>query len=504
MRTPSTDQIAIDRPVRWDHPLDREMLTRDIGWMLKTPTVLRNECGRFSIPWFARRSHPPMIVASYDSNRVISWYGKAITVAARISFCAVLFELFLEALWQARGKPADMAVAAKWHDWLKQRFKSSKKSVAYSNNNRRGRSRNKLQEGIGDKQRFTPVQQIEEVEGKNRIFLQDINAVIEGFESEPLGVGEIFGEMAAITRSQHRYTVVADTPTIVLEIRWQGLRMLRRDKKFREYLDERFRETSLQTHLRETPLLRFLDDESMALVIAQTSIQSIGDREWFSEYRDTQKLDVQSQISREPVIAAEGQSVKDLILIRAGFARMSFEQGRGHETIAYLGRGQVFGLSELAHQFRNPKSKPLPYQESLRALGFVDILRIPSKLVLSHVLPKIRNSELPRPISHPRYTSEGLVVSRDRPRSQLGNTVAVEQTLAKLETSLVEFLVDERLINGKQTMMIDLDRLYGMRRMRKSVRGPHITGRHVLFAMVRNSVHCSLRMRACTALTPFA
>jgi len=285
--------------------------------------------------------------------------------------------------------------------------------------------------------------------------------VIDGFESEPLGIGEIFGEMAAITRSQHRYTVVAEAPTIILEIRWQGLRMMRRDKNFREYLDDRFRETSLQTHLRETPLLRFLDDAAMAVVIAETVIQSVGEREWFSEYRDSQKLDVQSQIAREPVIAAEGQPVKDLILIRAGFARLSFEQGRGHQTIAYLGRGHVFGLSELAHRFRNPASKPLPYQESLRALGFVDILRIPSKLVLTQIIPKIRSQELPTPIANPRYTTEGLVVSPVLPQSSLGNAVSVEGTLAKLETSLVEFLVDERLINGKQTMMIDLDRCTG-------------------------------------------
>ena len=36
-----------------------------------------------------------------------------------------------------------------------------------------------------------------------------------------------------------------------------------------------------------------------------------------------------------------------------------------------------------------------------------------------------------------------------------------EKSLSNLETSLVEFLVDERLINGKQTMLIDLDRCTG-------------------------------------------
>ena len=34
MKILSPEHVAIDRPVRWDHPLDSDMLSRDIGWML--------------------------------------------------------------------------------------------------------------------------------------------------------------------------------------------------------------------------------------------------------------------------------------------------------------------------------------------------------------------------------------------------------------------------------------------------------------------------------------
>ncbi len=461
MRTQAIDQVAVDRPVRWDHPLDPDMLTRDLGWMLRQlpfskmnsdvfpshsslEDVLRHDCR------ILRYEPGDIVVREGD-------YGGSAYLVLRGSVRA-----FLEALWQPRGKPSDVAQQASWLEWLKQQFQTTPKGISsLSNKNRREGERSGSQLASADKDRPIPIQRVETVAGKSRIFLQDINAIVDGFQSEPLGMGEIFGEMAAITRSQHNYTVVANTPAVILEIRWQGLRMMRRDKSFREYLDTRFRATSLQTHLRETSLLRFLDDTTMAKVIAETDIHSIGEREWFAEYRDTQKMDVQTQISREPLIAAEGRAVKDLILIRAGFARLSFELGRGHQTVAYLGRGQVFGLSELAHQFRNPTRKALPYQESLRALGFVDILRIPSELVLTHILPKIRNSELPKPIANPRYDAGGLVVSDVLSPSSLGNAYHVEKSLSTLETSLVEFLVDERLINGKQTMMIDLDRCTG-------------------------------------------
>jgi len=460
MKTQHSEQIAVDRPMRWDHPLDPEMLTRDIGWMLAQPPFSQMNPDVFpshsSLEGVLR--HDCRILRFEPSDIVVREgdYGSSAYLVLRGSVRA-----FLEALWQPRGKPSDNP--PNWLAWLKNQFKPNKiNDQTLQEGNRRDGNRSGRQSAIAEKNRIVPEQKVETTaEGKSRIFLQDINAIIDGFESEPLGVGEIFGEMAAITRSQHRYTVVANTPTILLEMRWQGLRIMRRDKGFRDYLDERFRETSLQTHLRETPLLRFLDDESMAKVIAETKIESIGDREWFSEYRDVQKLDVQSQIAREPLIATEGHAVKDLILIRAGFARRSFELGKGHQTVAYLGRGSVFGLAELAHQFRNPTSKPLPYQESLRALGFVDILRIPGKLVLTFILPKIRSSEMPSLITHPRYDSGGLVVSESLSQARFENAYDVEKSLSALETSLVEFLVDERLINGKQTMMIDLDRCTG-------------------------------------------
>jgi Fe-S-cluster-containing dehydrogenase component/CRP-like cAMP-binding protein len=455
--TPSSEHIAIDRPVRWDHPLDPGMLTRDISWMLDQPPF--SEMNRDVFP-----SHSSLEDVLRHDSRILRFdpgdiviregdYGGSAYLVLRGSV-----QVFLESLWQLRGKSNESGSKATWFDRLKRPFSVRKQPRL--NGDKGASNRRSSRDTLSRSTKPSPIQEVEIKDGRNRIFLQDINAVIDGFQSEPLGVGEIFGEMAAITRSQHRYTVAADKPTVILEIRWQGLRIMRRDRMFREYLDTRFRETSLQTHLRETSLFRFLDDDSMNEVIAATKIESIGDREWFSEYKDIQKLDVQTQIEREPIIAKEGLPVQDLILIRAGFARLSFEHGRGHQTVAYLGRGQMHGLAEITSQYRDGENKPLPYQESLRALGFVDILRVPREVVLTHILPKVRSVELPSPILKPRYDAGGLVV--DGGVSEAPSALQTRQTESTaLETSLVEFLVDERLINGKQTMLIDLDRCTG-------------------------------------------
>jgi Fe-S-cluster-containing dehydrogenase component len=229
------------------------------------------------------------------------------------------------------------------------------------------------------------------------------------------------------------------------------LRLLRRDPRFKSFLDQRYRESGLQSHLREMPLFRFLDDTTIAKIASITRIESYGDMEWFNSYRESVGEDVQLRIEREPVIAREGKAIQDLCLIRAGFARLSHSHGNGHQTIAYLGRGRMFGLDELAQQFRNPSLGIVPYQASLRALGFVDVLKIPAEVVLQELLPKVRRSELPKPIVHLRYDTGGKVVPDPNvPRAE-----------PLLETPLVEFLVDQRFINGQKTMLIDLDRCTG-------------------------------------------
>jgi Fe-S-cluster-containing dehydrogenase component len=118
--------------------------------------------------------------------------------------------------------------------------------------------------------------------------------------------------------------------------------------------------------------------------------------------------------------------------------------------MAYLGRGQVFGLRELVHNANGLLSEEeiLPYQESLRGIGFVDILKIPRLAFMEHALPFIRSDELPSPIVQPRYDSAGPVVTEH----------AAEESTDVLETSFLEFLVDNRLFNGRRTMLIDTDR----------------------------------------------
>lgn len=87
---------------------------------------------------------------------------------------------------------------------------------------------------------------------------------------------------------------------------------------------------------------------------------------------------------------------------------------------------------------------------SLRALGYVDVLRIPQAVLEEHVFPNVSQQELQEAAAkHALYCTQHHC---EKHRGQLGG----EQ--GRVETPLLEFLVERRLINGQQAMLVNLDR----------------------------------------------
>ncbi len=274
------------------------------------------------------------------------------------------------------------------------------------------------------------------------IFLQDVPGVLDSSHTARLGAGELFGEIAAISRTPRTATVIAEEPAELLEIRWQGLREIRRyAPEWKQQIDQRYRERSLQTHLGETPLLRDLSETDLATVAAQTHFESYGDFEWNSSYRTVREGTPQERLAREPVIAREGDYPNGLILIRSGFARLSRRYNHGERTISYLGKGDVYGLGALLHNARFQDTIGLQF--SLRAVGYVDILVIPAPIVERFIAPRFTDAEIAALLA-------GI--------SQQTEISVAQDAEARFGPEMIEFLVEERYINGTATMLIDLDR----------------------------------------------
>ena len=262
-----------------------------------------------------------------------------------------------------------------------------------------------------------------------RVFIQDVPAVLDEFRTAKLGDGAVFGELAALGRIPRTATIFAETEAVLLEMRWQGLRELRKyNEGFRRRIDRQYRENALMVHLQETPLFAGLDDTVLEQVASATLFETYGAFDWHVSYQ-RMRSSGEGGLDHEPPIAREGEYADGLLMVRAGFARVSVSFGKSDRTVAYLGAGQHYGFRVLYEAWKNGTEATL--QSSLAALGYVDVLRVPAPVLEEHVFPKISGEP------------STFVDLADRPIS---------------DDSLLEWGVDERFINGTQAMLIDLDR----------------------------------------------
>lgn len=438
----SSAEVEIKRPERWDYPLDDTMTSEAVKWLLGQRPFSEMDGSRFAL------NAQLADVLRNDSRLLALTPGDVVFREGQYGGSAYLVLTGTIRIFLTRLLQTDRQERKNWKQsgWLTAITKFTRSSGAAKD--RRKRSRSEANDAAS-KSSAGPVSIGYRGEGADtRVFLQDIPGVLSSHATSAVQAGELFGEMAAVTRTPREFTAAAETECLVLEIRWQGLKLLKQDPTFRRLLDERYCSEVLQTHLRETPLFRFISEESLQHVIAATKLEQFGELEWYAQYRKQSSKSPSSRIAKEPLIAEEGSYATGLWIIRSGFARLSRRQGVGHRTLAYLGKGQMYGLRELVHNDRNEnRAIPLPFQESLRAIGYVDALCIPKQVLIEHVLPYIRAADLPPAITSPRYQFGQPVV--DAPLDLAEHHV---------ETGLLEFLVDQRLMNGRQTMVIDTDR----------------------------------------------
>lgn len=249
---------------------------------------------------------------------------------------------------------------------------------------------------------------------------------------------DVFGELAALTGRQRTATVVAtEDDTLLFELRWQGVRDIRTwSTAFRQTTDQIYRERGLVSRLQECPILRHLDQQALDEIASQSLFETYGNTDWMHRFKKERQADVSRVIEQETMICQQGDHVDGLLLISRGFARVTERVDYGEQAIDHLSVNDIFGLDEIASIAAGEAGVVL--KTSLRAIGYVDVVRIPTKLVCKYVLP-------------------GLPARR-RDKSVVSSTEPIALTM---QQEMMDFLVDHRFINGEKAMAINLDRCVG-------------------------------------------
>ena len=406
----------LSRPQRWDSPFDTEMDDTVVNGLMGHPLIADIDSASFP-------SHTPLHGILKNDARVVNFnsgdiivregdYGSSAYIILEGSLRVFTDTYPKEILGRSEQKRKSLTETIK-QLWLNSTTPEKRDISRYG------------------KQKIVPptnasIEKTHEIHDDATVNVAD---VVKQFATVALGNGEFFGELAALGRIPRTTTIFSETDSILLEIRWQGLREIRRfDSKFRKMVDDRYRQNALSVHLRETDLFSNLNDATINQVAEATLFETYGTFDWHSKF---QKLRANNAVSieEEPIIAREGEYADGLLMIRAGFARVSQTYGNGHRTITYLRAGEFFGLAELKQNWEF--GKPISLKASLSALGYVDVLRVPGWALEKYVFPEHEHIE-----------------AND----------TIDSASALSEDALLEWAVEERFINANEGMLIDLDR----------------------------------------------
>jgi len=220
---------------------------------------------------------------------------------------------------------------------------------------------------------------------------------------------------------------------------------------------------------REVGSYRFTGDVSVLIdqvlhplaleeVVKVTEFLSFGKFHWFerSSEEEQEGTHWRDRLGTQPLIASQGHYPNGVYMVRAGFARLTRETDQGEQTVSYLRPESPYGygLEEVidnylskrdeltAQDTRTAARMTLPY--TLRAIGYADTVFFPTSVLERFVLPTYREEDLRALVKRESAEAPGLH--------------GLELVSDEVPPDLRDFLIDHHLVNGTQSMVINLDR----------------------------------------------
>ena len=287
--------------------------------------------------------------------------------------------------------------------------------------------------------------------------------------------GEMFGISAALNRTHHHQTILAKlATTVILEIRLPGIRDLRFwSDEFRQATDVLYRERVMKRVFGQSGPFSGMDDNILNIVASHAQFQSYGTFDWTHQYQRelAKKGGSTNIIEHEPVIAQQGHYLNDIIILSSGFARVARKMSRGEQTTGVLESNQLFGLQEFSKSQLGEENRN--YHSSLRAVGYADIVRIPTPVFEKYLWPIMSvDRDADTKADRTERDGSGTLISTPPEKMSkalklLGHKFSQDRSNPPTSTDpvrsyerdqqLLEFVMDNRFLNGTSAMVINTD-----------------------------------------------
>jgi CRP-like cAMP-binding protein/Fe-S-cluster-containing hydrogenase component 2 len=195
-----------------------------------------------------------------------------------------------------------------------------------------------------------------------------------------LEAGDIFGEMTCMNNYPRSATVQAEEDCTCLEMLRNVLYILQRNKKSRAWLEERYRNRSIENHLRSVGLFANLFSEG----------------EPFHQFVNYLRPRVElKRFTPGEVIFHQGDPADNFYLVRVGFVKVSQARPGGEQVLKYIGPGGYFGeIGLLSHLPEVRKLAPPGLRTATcAALDHVDLVQIRGEdfMVIVERFPQLRD-----------------------------------------------------------------------------------------------------------------